>query len=51
MTWIIDVPEGLINAAGICYGTLDSEDSVPASCDNLTQKIIDDPVTSVMPDE
>lgn len=25
MTWIIDVPEGLINAAGICYGTLDSE--------------------------
>lgn len=25
MTWIIDVPEGLINAAGICYGTLDGE--------------------------
>ncbi|MGI6128015.1 MAG: hypothetical protein ACOYID_04745 [Eubacteriales bacterium] len=24
MTWIVDVPEGLINAAGIRYGTLDS---------------------------
>jgi Bacterial extracellular solute-binding protein. len=28
MTWIIDVPEGLINAAGICYGKLDS-DGIP----------------------
>lgn len=46
MTWIVDVPEGLINAAGIRYGTFDSSGRLQITYDTeeaitVMQKVFD----------
>lgn len=46
MTWIVDVPEGLINAAGIRYGTFDSTGHLQITYDteeaiSVMQKVYD----------